>query len=361
MKTRAAVCRAFGKPLTVETVELAEPNAGEVLIRTAACAICHSDIFYIDGAWGGELPAVYGHEAAGVVEAVGAGVTRLKPGDHVVATLIRNCGFCPACAEGAPVFCEEVFPLDRLTPLHDGAGKPLVHGLRTGAFAEHIVVDQSQAVAIPSDMALDSASLIACGVLTGMGAVVNTAGVKAGSSVVVIGCGGVGLNSIQGARLAGASPIIAVDIEPGKLAAAREFGATETINARSENVAERAAALNAGRKADWVFVTVGVKGAAEQGASLMKRNGATVLVGMPPSGVTASIDPGYLAADGQRILGSKMGSARPIIDVPMIVKLYREGRLKLDQLISGRYRLESINDAVASSRSGAALRNVIVF
>ena len=239
MKTRAAVCRAFGKPLTVETVELAEPNAGEVLIRTAACAICHSDIFYIDGAWGGELPAVYGHEAAGVVEAVGAGVTRLKPGDHVVATLIRNCGFCPACAEGAPVFCEEVFPLDRLTPLHDGAGKPLVHGLRTGAFAEHIVVDQSQAVAIPNDVALDSASLIACGVLTGMGAVVNTAGVKAGSSVVVIGCGGVGLNSIQGARLAGASPIIAVDIEPGKLAAAREFGATETINARSENVAER--------------------------------------------------------------------------------------------------------------------------
>jgi S-(hydroxymethyl)glutathione dehydrogenase / alcohol dehydrogenase len=361
MKTKAAVCRAFGKPLTVETVELAEPNAGEVLIRTAACAICHSDIFYIDGAWGGELPAVYGHEAAGVVEAVGAGVTRLKAGDHVVATLIRNCGFCPACAEGAPVFCEEVFPLDRSTPLRDGAGKPLVHGLRTGAFAERMVVDQSQAVAIPKDVPLDSAALIACGVLTGMGAVVNTAGVKAGSSVVVIGCGGVGLNSIQGARLAGASPIIAVDIEPSKLAAAREFGATETINARSEDVAERVKALTGGRKADWVFVTVGVKGAAEQGASLMKRNGATVLVGMPPSDVLATIDPGYLAADGQKILGSKMGSARPVIDVPMIVKLYREGRLKLDQLISGRYRLESINEAIASSRSGAALRNVIVF
>ena len=180
MKTKAAVCRAFGAPLTVETVELAEPGPGEVLIRTAACAICHSDIFYVDGAWGGELPAVYGHEAAGVVEAVGAGVTRLKVGDHVVATLIRNCGFCPACTEGAPVFCEEVFPLDRKTPLNDSAGKPIVHGLRTGAFAEHMVVDQSQAIAIPEDMALDSAALIACGVLTGMGAVVNTAGVKAG-------------------------------------------------------------------------------------------------------------------------------------------------------------------------------------
>ncbi|HKN26800.1 MAG TPA: zinc-binding dehydrogenase, partial [Roseiarcus sp.] len=203
--------------------------------------------------------------------------------------------------------------------------------------------------------------LIACGVITGMGAVVNTAGVKAGSSVVVIGYGGVGLNSIQGARLAGASPIIAVDIEPGKLAAAREFGATHTINAKTETVEDRVKALTSGRKADWVFVTVGVKGAAEQGASLMKRNGGTVLVGMPPSGVTATIDPGRLAADGQRILGSKMGSARPLIDVPKIVALYREGRLKLDEFITGRYPLERINDAVASSRSGAALRNVIVF
>ena len=361
MKTKAAVCRAFGKPLSVETVELAEPGEGEVLIRTAACAICHSDIFYLEGAWGGELPAVYGHEAAGMVEAVGPGVTRLKAGDHVVATLIRSCGFCPACAEGAPVFCEEVFPLDRATPLHDQNRKPIVHGLRTGAFAEHMVVDQSQAVAIPKDVPLDSASLIACGVLTGLGAVVNTAGVNAGSSVVIIGSGGVGLNSIQGARLAGASPIIAVDIEAAKLNAAREFGATHTINAKGEDVAERVKAITGGRKADWVFVTVGVRGAAEQAVSLMKRNGATVLVGMPPSGVVATIDPGWLAADGQRILGSKMGSARPAIDVPMIVRLYREGRLKLDELISGRYRLESINEAIASSRSGAALRNVIVF
>src|SRR3984957_19084835 len=355
MKTKAAVCRAFGAPLTVETVDLAEPGAGEVLIRTAACAICHSDIFFFDGAWGGDLPAVYGHEAAGVVEAVGPGVTRLKIGDHGVATLIRNCGFCPACTEGAPVFCEEVFPLDRATPLHDGDGKPIVHGLRTGGFAEHMVVDQWQAVAVPKEMALDSASL------TAHGAGVHTAGVRRGSSVVVIGCGGVGLNSIQGARISGASPIIAVDVEPAKLAAARDFGATETTQPRNEEVAERVTVLTGGRKADWVFVTVGVKGAAEQGVSLMKRNGATVLVGMPPSGVMATIGPGWLAADGQRILGSKMGSARPAIDVPKIVQLYREGRLKLDQLISGGYQLGSINEALASSRPGAAVRNVIVF
>jgi Zn-dependent alcohol dehydrogenase len=361
MKTRAAVCRAFGAPLEFETIELDPPGPGEVLVKTAACAICHSDISYIDGAWGGDLPAVYGHEAAGVVEAVGPAVTRIRPGDHVVATLIRSCGFCPACAEGAPVFCEEVFPLDKATPLHDRAGKPIVHGLGMGAFAERIVVDASQAVAIPKDMKLDSAALIACGVLTGMGAVVNTAGVRAGSSAVVIGCGGVGLNSVQGARLAGCDPIIAIDVDPGKLAAARGFGATHTVNAKGENVEGRVKELTDGRKAEWVFVTVGVKGAAEQGVSLMKRNGATVLVGMPPSGVTATIDPGSLAGDGQKILGSKMGSARPLVDVPKIVALYREGRLKLDELISARYPLEKINDAMASSRTGAALRNVIVF
>jgi Zn-dependent alcohol dehydrogenase len=361
MKTRAAVCRKFGAPLRIEEVELADPGPGEVRVKIAACAICHSDIYFLEGAWGGELPAVYGHEAAGVIESVGPGVTRLKVGDPVVATLIRSCGFCPACSEGAPVFCEEVFPLDRRSPLTDHSGESIVHGMRIGAFAEHVVVDASQVALIPRDMPLDSASLIACGVITGMGAVVNTANVGAGSSVVVIGCGGVGLNSIQGARVAGAAPIIAVDIADAKLDAARAFGATHFINAKTEDVAARVGEFTAGRKADYVFVTVGVAGATEQAVGLMKRNGATVLVGMPPSGVMSTIDPGSLAADGQRILGSKMGSAQLPVDVPRIVELYREGRLKLDELISGRYPLERINEAVASSRSGAALRNVIVF
>jgi S-(hydroxymethyl)glutathione dehydrogenase / alcohol dehydrogenase len=361
MKIRAAVCREFGAPLSIEEVELAEPGPGEVRVKIAACAICHSDIFYLDGAWGGDLPAVYGHEAAGIIESVGEGVTRQKVGDPVVATLIRSCGACPACSEGAPVFCEEVFPLDRKSPLSDRAGAPIVHGMRTGAFADHVVVDASQVAAIPKTMPLASAALIACGVLTGMGAVINTAAVRAGSSVVVIGCGGVGLNSVQGARIAGAAPIIAVDVAVAKLEAARAFGATHAINAKTEDVAARIADFTGGRKADYVFVTVGVAGATEQAVSLMKRNGATVLVGMPPSGVTSTIDPGGLAAAGQRILGSKMGSARLPVDVPKIVELYREGRLKLDELISGRYPLERINEAIASSRSGAALRNVIMF
>jgi len=200
-----------------------------------------------------------------------------------------------------------VFPLDLKSPLTDREGAPVVHGMRIGAFAEHVVVDASQVAVIPKDIPLDSAALISCGVITGMGAVVNTAAVRTGSSVVVIGCGGVGLNSVQGARIAGAAPIIAVDVADGKLDAARAFGATHAINAKTEDVVARVGEFTQGRKADYVFVTVGVAGATEQAVGLMKRNGATVLVGMPPSGVTSTIDPGWLAADGQRILGSKMG------------------------------------------------------
>jgi Zn-dependent alcohol dehydrogenase len=361
MKTRAAVCRTFGQPLSIEEIELAEPGEGEIRVKIKACAICHSDVFYWEGAWGGDLPAVYGHEAAGIVEAVGLGVTRVKVGDPVVATLIRSCGFCPSCSGGAPVFCEEVFPLDSKSPLTSKDGESVVHGMRIGAFAEHVVVHHSQVAPVPADMPFEVASLIACGVLTGYGAVVNTAGVGTGSSVVVIGCGGVGLNSVQGARVAGASPIIAVDIADNKLEAAKAFGATHAVNAKREDVSARVAEITGGTKADFVFVTVGMRGAAEQAISLMKRNGATVLVGMPPSGVSATFDPGWLAADGQRILGSKMGSARLPVDVPRIVELYRQGRLKLDELITARFPFEEINEAMASSRSGAALRNVIVF
>jgi S-(hydroxymethyl)glutathione dehydrogenase/alcohol dehydrogenase len=361
MKTRAAVCRQFGAPLSIEEVELAEPGPGEIRVKIAACAICHSDIFYADGDWGGDLPAIYGHEAAGVIDAVGPGVRRLAVGDHVIATLIRSCGGCPSCAGGAPVFCEEVLPLSLKSPLADASGKPISQGMGVAAFAEHVVVDSSQVAIIPKDLPLDVASLIACGVITGMGAVINTAAVPPGASVVVIGCGGVGLNSVQGARVAGAAPIIAIDVADSKLEAARTFGATHAINARTEDVVKRVSELTAGRKADFVFVTVGISGAAEQAISLMKRNGATVLVGMPPSGVSATFDPGWLAADGQRILGSKMGSARLPVDVPKIVELYREGRLKLDELITARFPLDEINEAMASSRAGKALRNVIVF
>ena len=210
MKIEAAVCRAFGEPLVIEEVELAAPGAGEIRVRVAACAICHSDIHYADGAWGGHLPSVYGHEASGVIEEIGAGVEGFEIGDHVVVTLIRSCGRCYFCEDGDEVLCEAEFSLDRSGPISTPDGGRITQGLRTGAFAAQVVVDPSQVVVIPKQVPFDSASLLACGVITGLGAVVNTAGVEAGSNVVVIGTGGVGLNSIQGAALSECRAIIAI-------------------------------------------------------------------------------------------------------------------------------------------------------
>jgi Zn-dependent alcohol dehydrogenase len=216
-------------------------------------------------------------------------------------------------------------------------------------------------VAIAPEAPLDAAALLACGVLTGVGAVVNTARVPVGSSVVVIGTGGVGLNSVQGAALSGATPIVAVDVAAEKLAAAAFFGASHTVDASSEDVRELVLGLTGGRGADYVFAAVGAKAPIEQGLSLLRRAGTLVIVGMPATGVMTEFEAGELANDSQRILGSKVGSARPEIDLPRLLELYRQGRLKLDELISARYRLDEINDAIASAHRGSALRNVIVF
>ena len=243
---KAAVCHAFGEPLVVEEVALDPPRDGEVKVRLAACAICHSDIHYIEGAWGGRLPVVCGHEASGAVDAVGAGVGHVKPGDHVVVTLIRSCGRCFYCVQGDPTQCETQFRLDAESPLHAADGRTVRHGLRTAAFAECVVVHESQVVQVPKSLPLDSASLLACGVITGVGAVTNTAKVPSGSSVVVIGTGGVGLNSVQGATLSGAKPIIAVDLADDKLAAAEAFGATHGVNPTAGDARDRVAALTGG-------------------------------------------------------------------------------------------------------------------
>lgn len=358
---KAAVCRKFGESLLIEEIEIASPGPGEVLVKLAACAICHSDIMFIDGAWGGELPAVYGHEAAGIVESVGEGVDTMVSGDHVVVTLIRSCGRCHYCARGAAVACETTFPLDLQSPLLAKDGTALTQGLRTGAFADQVLVHASQVVTIDRDVPLDSACLLACGVLTGFGAVVNTAKVVAGCSVVVIGTGGVGLNSVQGAAISGAATIIGIDISTEKLEASRRFGATHTINAADDDVAGKVQSLTAGRGADYVFVTVGAITAIDSAYSLMGRTGTVVLVGMPAAGVKSEYEPGAIADNSQRILGSKMGSGRVQVDIPNLVSLYQQGRLKLDELISGRYPLSNINEAIASTRRGEALRNVIVF
>ncbi|MGI9305072.1 MAG: Zn-dependent alcohol dehydrogenase [Gammaproteobacteria bacterium] len=358
---KAAVCREFGKPLTVEDIEIAGPGPGEVGVDIKACAVCHSDIFYAEGEWGGKLPAVYGHEAAGTVNAVGDGVSSVQAGDHVVVTLVRSCGECPCCMQGYYGSCEAKFPLDRNSPLKDADGTRVVHGLRTAAFAEHAVIEASQVVPIDKGVPFESASLLACGVITGLGAVINTAKVRPGSSVVVIGTGGVGLNSIQGAALSGAKTIIAMDLADDKIEAARKLGATHGINAAGEDINKQVKALTGGRGADYVFVTVGAKPAFDQSYDLVAKGGAIVLVGMPPVGVKSEYHILTMADDSKRILGSKMGSSNIHVDIPNLVALYKQGRLKLDELVTGRYKLDDINEAFASVNRGEALRNVIVF
>jgi len=358
---RAAVCRQFKQPLAIEDVDLAVPRAGEVRVRIAACAICHSDLLAMDGAWGGDLPAVYGHEAAGVVEEVGAGIARVEPGDHVVVTLLRSCGHCHFCMTGEAQLCETNLPLDLRSPLSARDGSTIRQGLRTGAFAEQVVVDASQVAVIPRQVPLDRASLLACGVITGLGAVLNTAAVRPGSNVATIGTGGVGLNCVQGAALSSATVNIAIDVSASKLAAARLFGASHTVNSCEESARDAVGALTAGRGADYVFVAAGSAAAIEQGVTLLRRGGTLVVVGMPADGVKVRLEAVDIADRAYRILGSKMGSARLRVDIPLLAGWYLQGRLKLDELISGRYALEQINEAIESARSGAALRNVITF
>ena len=357
---KAAVCYEFGKPLVVEEIEIDPPQKGEIKVRLAATAICHSDIHIIRGEWGGEPPIVAGHEGAGVVEEIGENVTLAKPGDHVVVSLLRSCGRCFYCTTGSPHMCEADYALEHESRLQTKHGQSIQHGINTAAFAEYTIVDQSQVVRVPDDLPLDRASLLACGVITGAGAVINTAKVRPRESVVVIGTGGVGLNAVQGAVLSGANPIIAVDLLENKLTAARTFGATHTINATQEPAPEEIVrALTAGRGADYVFVTVGSVGAVEQGYEMIREGGTEVIVGIP--GSTFSLPVGGLAVTERTITGSKMGSTNLSVDVPKLVALYQQGRYKLDELITSRYPLEEINEAIEATERGEALRNVIVF
>tara|TARA_R110002051_G_scaffold141578_1_gene214768 strand:- start:16155 stop:17237 length:1083 start_codon:yes stop_codon:yes gene_type:complete len=355
---KAAVCHEFGKPLTIDTVQLRAPMLGEVEVTLKACAICHSDISFAEGGWGGTLPAVYGHEAAGHVTSIGDGVRGVAVGDPVVVTLIRACGTCPSCASGKPVICETDTP--PAGPLTTADGAPLVQAMNCGAFAEKVVVDQSQIAKIPASMDMKAASLLACGVITGVGAVVNAAALRAGQDVVVIGAGGVGLNAIQGARIAGARRIVAVDMSPEKLSIAKKFGATDGVLA-SDPAPWDAAREIIGRGADAVFVTVGIVPVYNQAPNYLAAGGKIVMVGMPHIGDDAQYDPGSMAAAGQGMIGSKMGDAVIARDIPWMVDLYQQGRLKLDELVSGTWTLAQINDAIADTKTGSAKRNVIVF
>ena len=356
---KAAVCHEFGAPLTIEEVDLRAPEGSEVEVELDAVAICHSDISFAGGAWGGSLPAVYGHEAAGRISAVGPSVRGLAPGDSVVVTLIRACGTCPSCASGKPTICETPYDGDK-GPLKTKDGGKLHQAMASGAFAEKVVVEQNQVVKIGDEIPKDAASLIACGVITGVGAVVNAAGLRTGQDVVVIGAGGVGLNAIQGARIAGARRIVAVDMSEEKLDVAREFGATDGVLATGKSP-WRDAKKAMGRGADAVIVTVGAIPAYDTAPRYLASGGKVIMVGMPHSGAMSSYEPVMLAATGQGMVGSKMGDVVVQRDIPWMVDLYQQGRLKLDELISGRWKLEQINEAIEDTKTGAARRNVILF
>jgi Zn-dependent alcohol dehydrogenase len=356
---KAAVCRAFNTPLSIETVTLAAPRPGEVEVTLAACAICHSDIHYMDGAWGGALPAVYGHEAAGWVTAVGDGVTAYTKGQRVLVTLIKACGHCACCASGLPTICEDPHYLPSPIALPDGT--PVAQGMAAGAFAEKVVVHTSQLAPLPDDMPLDVASLLACGVITGTGAVFNSAKMPAGATALVIGAGGVGLNAIQGARIAGARRVIAMDVEPAKLDAAREFGATDGVAATAPDATDQVRALTGGRGADYVYVTVGAVRAYEAALGYCAPGGAVVMAGMTANDEVMRLSPANVAFYEQSLVGSRMGSTVLTRDIPRLIDYYRQGRLKLDELISNRYPLERINEAIDDARTGRSRRNVILF
>ncbi|MCU0907630.1 MAG: Zn-dependent alcohol dehydrogenase [Rhodobacteraceae bacterium] len=358
-RIRAAVCHAFNEPLRIEEVDLRPPAAGEVMVRLQAVAICHSDIAFAEGAWGGTLPAVYGHEAAGTVEAVGPGVTAHAPGDRVIVTLIRSCGTCPTCATGHPVHCET--PYNRDTgPLTTTTGGTLSHGLNCGAFAEAVVVHASQLAPVPADMPPEAACLLACGVITGVGAAVNTARIRPGEVVAVIGAGGVGLNAVQGARIAGAAQIVALDRVPSKLDDAVAFGATAGLLSDTPDLRAAFRTATGGRMADAILVCTGAIAAYDGALALLAPGGRMVMVGMPHSGARSSYEPVIVAALGQALQGSLMGDSVLARDIRWMTDLWRQGRLKLEDLVSARFPLDRINDAIADTKAGTARRNVIV-
>ena len=354
---RAAVCRKFGAPLTIETLALSKPAAREVRVRLRASSICHSDIIYMDGLWGGTPPIVFGHEGAGVVEEAGS-ESGFEPGARVVVTLLRACGSCRFCLSGAHSLCEGTF--DPNTRLRDADGKPVAVGLKTGAFAEQVTVDASQVAEIGDDMPFDEACLISCGVLTGWGAVVNAAKVPTGASVAVVGCGGVGINSLQAAALSGATPLVAVDLSDEKLKMSRQFGATHSVSAAASDAVGQARAITADRGFDYVFMVAASSKAIEMAAQLVGKMGTLVLVGMPAENDFASLDALKIAEQQHNIMGTKMGCCRLHEDIPKIRSLHSENRFKLRELIAEKWSLDGINDAIAAARKGDTLRHVIM-
>ena len=362
MKARAAIFREIGGSLSIEEIDVDDPAPNEVRVRTVACGVCHSDLHFMQGSIAGPLPTIPGHEPAGIVESVGSQVRSVKPGDHVIACTSMFCGQCKQCMLGRPHLCSDRRACQR--PLGEPPrlsikGEALRQFSDLSGFAEVMLLHERAVVKIDDDLPLDRASLVACGVMTGVGAALNTAQIKPASSVAVFGCGGVGASIIQGARIAGARQIIAIDIVPSKLETARHFGATDVLLSGSEDPVKAIKRLSQGG-VDYAFDAVGNATLAAQCFYSLAPRGLAVVVGAIPQGQKLELEPGHFYVE-KSITGSIMGSNRFHIDAPNYLELYRQGKLDLDAMISARVDLDHIDDAMAAMQAGEVTRSVIMF
>jgi S-(hydroxymethyl)glutathione dehydrogenase/alcohol dehydrogenase len=358
---KAAVFHGANQPLTIENVDIDKPKAREVVVKTVASGVCHSDLHFVDGFYGHPAPAVLGHEAAGIVEDVGELVTYVKPGDHVIACLSVFCGHCDQCLSGHPSLCSnpETKRAPTEAPRLSQKGEIVHQFINISSYAEKMLLHENAIVKIREDMPLDRAALIGCGVTTGVGAVLNTARIEAGSSVAVFGAGGVGLAAIQGARIGGARMIIAVDISENKLATAKELGATHIVDASSHDPVQAIRDMTGGG-VDYSFEAIGLKVAAEQAFNCLRSGGTATVIGMIPVGQKVELD-GFQFLSEKKIQGSTMGSNRFRIDMPRYIDFYLQGRLKLDEMITRRGKLEDVNEAFRAMKAGEVARSVLMF
>lgn len=358
---RAAILRAVGSPFSIEDVAISRPGPREVLIRTAATGVCHSDLHFYEGSYPTRLPTILGHESAGIVESVGSEVRTVRPGDHVVTCLSAFCGHCEHCVSGHISRC--VSPeTQRGKDEEPRLGSPdvqLSQFLHLSAFAEQMLIHENACVRIRRDMPLDRAALLGCAVITGYGAVVRTANVRAGETVAVIGCGGVGLCTINAAAIAGAARIIAIDRVAEKEALARRFGATDFVNATDSEFAKNVIEMTRGG-VDHAIEAIGLPGTVEDAFTMLRRGGIATVVGMIPVGQKVSLN-GYEFLAEKSIKGSNMGSNQFPIDIPRLVDFYMDGRLKLDELISSRIDLTQIDKAFAEMKGGHIARSIVTF
>ena len=360
---KAAVMRAYNTPLEIEDVVIDDPGPGEVLLKTAASGICHSDLTVIEGGLPVPPPSVLGHEPAGIVEAVGEGVTDFVPGDHVIGCLTSWCGVCKFCTAGRPYLCPTQYvgrPEGMNPRLRTEGGDPLFQFANLSSFADKMLCPERSLVKIRDDMPLDRACLIGCGVTTGLGAALNTVNIPAGASVVIVGCGGVGLSALQGARIVGAGKIIAVDAKRWKFDLAQKLGATDCVDASDGDPVAAVHELTGGG-ADFVFECIGLVPTVQQAVAMTGRGGTTVLVGVVPVTKTVPISAADLTLQEKNLTGSYMGSNRFRFDMPKYIDFYLDGRLHLDEMISSRIPLSEINEAFDLMRNGEAARQVIVF